>query len=274
MTTPPPPIAFLSDYGSADPFVGLCHAVVAALAPHVRMVDLSHAVPPQAVRQGAMLLADSLPWLPPGAVVLAVVDPGVGTKRRGVVLAAGTGEDRRFLVGPDNGLLMPCAQACGGIAAAWALPPPSAGARTFDGRDVFAPAAARLTLGVPPETLGEAVGPDTLVPLSLPEPQTAPGLLRAEVGHVDRFGNLQLIARADELGATGMEPGMRVTVSVSTTTIAAGVGRAFADVPQGEAVVLPDAFGRIEVAVNRGSAARKLGAGSGDTVAVEAREER
>lgn len=272
MTTPPPPIAFLSDYGRDDPFVGLCHAAVAAVAPLARVIDLSHAVPPQAVRHGAMLLADSLPWLPPGAVVLAVVDPGVGTARRGVALAAGAGAESRFLVGPDNGLLMPCAQACGGVSAAWSLPPPPSGAHTFDGRDVFAPAAARLALGQAPETLGEPVEPDQLVPLSLPEPRTSPGLLRAEVGHVDRFGNLQLLARTGDLAAAGMAPATPVTVSVAATTVAAGVARAFADVAPGEVAVLPDAFGRVQVAVNRGSAARKLGAGSGDTVAVEARE--
>lgn len=266
MTTRSGIIAFLSDYGHDDPFVGLCHAVMAVAAPEVRVVDLSHAVEPQAVRQGALLLADCLPWLPPPIVLLAVVDPGVGTQRRGVVVAAGA--DRRLLVGPDNGLLLPAARAAGGVTGAWALRPPEGSARTFDGRDVFAPAAARLVSGAAPEDLGTPIDPAGLVTLELPAAHVSAGTVRAEVGHVDRFGNVQLIARPQELAAAGLAPGTPVSVTARVTTVAGTLAEVFADVPVGQVAVLPDSFGRVQVAVNQGSAARRLGAGPGDTVVV------
>lgn len=266
-----PCIAFLTDYGLDDPFVGVCHAVVAGIAPDARVIDLGHGLAPQAVRQGAAVLADALPWLPPGAIVLAVVDPGVGTRRRALVLAAGTGDGHRLLVGPDNGLLVPCAEACGGVTAAWALPVPAEATGTFDGRDVFAPAAARLAAGVPPGELGSPVPPASLVPLALPPPETAPGLLRAEVLGADRFGNLQLVAGADALAAAGLSTGTRVQVSASKAAgLDAVVGRVFADAEPGAALVLPDAFGRVQVAVNQGSAADRLHAAPGDTLTVAA----
>lgn len=268
MTTRSGIVAFLSDYGLHDPFVGLCHAVMAALAPGIRVVDLSHAVEPQAVRQGALLLADCLPWLPPPVVLLAVVDPGVGTDRRGVVVAGGAGEGRRLLVGPDNGLLLPAARAAGGVTGAWSLPPASGSARTFDGRDVFAPAAARLGSGAAPEAVGTPIDPEGLAALDLPAAQVSAGTVRAQVGHVDRFGNVQLIARPGELEVAGLAPGTPVSVTAGVTTVAGTLAEVFADVPVGQVAVLPDAFGRVQVAVNQGSAARRLGAGPGDTVVV------
>jgi hypothetical protein len=264
-------VVFLSDYGLDDPFVGLCHAVIAGLAPGTRVIDLSHAVPPHAVREGALLLADSLPWLPPGAVLLAVVDPGVGPRRRGLVLAAGAGDARKLLVGPDNGLLLPAAEAAGGVSGAWELPPARSASVTFDGRDVFAPAAARLAAGAAPGSLGAPVPHEGLAGLTLGEAEVAPGRLRGEVGHVDRFGNLQLLARAHDLAGAGLTVGTGVSVAVGTTTLAATIGRTFADVPPGQVAVLPDAFGRVQVAVNQGDAAGALDAAPGDTVVVERR---
>jgi S-adenosyl-L-methionine hydrolase (adenosine-forming) len=263
-----PAIVFLTDYGLADPFVGLCHAVIASAAPGVRVVDLTHAVRPQDIREGAALLADCLPWLPPGAIVLAVVDPGVGTDRRSVVVAAGEGAARRLFCGHDNGLLVPAAEALGGARDAWGLPQLPGRVSTFDGRDVFAPAAARLALGDDPDDVGDSIDPATLVPLVLAGSQAAAGQLKAEVVHVDGFGNLQLSAPCRLLDEAGITTGADVLLQVGAAARSATVCAAFDDVAPGGIGLLPDAFNRLQVAVNRGSAARLLGADVGDVVQV------
>ena len=156
-------VTFLSDFGTADVFVGLCHGVLADLAPRARLVDLTHAVPPQDVLTGACRLRDCVAYLPP-AVHLAVVDPGVGTARRCLILQVGAAGRRSWLVGPDNGLLLPAARQLGGVLGAWSMTPGGASA-TFHGRDVFAPAAARVATGVPPGELGTTIDPESLVDL-------------------------------------------------------------------------------------------------------------
>src|SRR3954469_3218468 len=142
------PVTFLSDYGLVDEFVGVCHAVIARIAPEARVIDLTHGIPRHDARTGALVLARALPYAPPG-VHLAVVDPEVGAERRGVAIRCA--EEGRFLVGPDNGLLMPAAAAFGGAVEAvdvarspHRLEPVAA---TFHGRDVFAPVAAHLAAG-------------------------------------------------------------------------------------------------------------------------------
>ena len=176
-----PVVTFLTDYGLSDPFVGVCHGVIAARCPQVRIIDLSHGVPPQDVRAGATALARALPFMPVG-VMLAVVDPGVGGARRGVAIRAAAGH---LLVGPDNGLLWPAALAAGGAEAAvdlagsrFALDPVSA---TFHGRDVFAPVAAALAGGATIERAGSPIDPASLVALAPLEPQIEEGVLRAPV---------------------------------------------------------------------------------------------
>jgi S-adenosyl-L-methionine hydrolase (adenosine-forming) len=244
-------VTFLSDYGLADPFVGLCHALLAYRAPHTRVVDLTHGIRPQDVRHGAIVLADCVDHLPP-AVHLAVVDPGVGTGRRPIVIAAGN----VLLVGPDNGLLWPAAARLDGPAGAWVITTRSAGpSRTFDGRDVFAPAAARLASGEDPDTVGLPVAVDTLFKLHLPTANVAAGRIESEVLLTDRFGNLQLSATTADLDAAGLAPSMRLEVQGRPATCCS----TFAEIPQGELGLLPDAFGRLQLAVDRGSAAQVLG---------------
>src|SRR5919204_1173248 len=200
-------VTFLSDYGLQDEFVGPCHGVIKRIAPDVEIIDLTHGIPPQNVLHGALVLAKSLEYVPPG-VHLAVVDPGVGTARRPLALDDGEG---RLYVGPDNGLLVPAAEAGGGIAAAhelanprYALQPVS---RTFHGRDLFAPAAAHLALGVPPAELGPPPDPEVLVRISVPEPEVVPPRVGATALAVDRFGNVQLNLAPDSLGVAGARPG-------------------------------------------------------------------
>jgi S-adenosylmethionine hydrolase len=253
-------VTFLSDYGLEDPFVGLCHGVIARASPSARIVDLTHAIAAQDVRHGAVVLADCLPALGP-AVHLAVVDPGVGTARRAVIVRASDA----VLVGPDNGLLWPAAVALGGPSDAFEVrdrtPGPS---RTFDGRDVFAPAAGRIAAGVAPEQLGAEVAPGSLVRLELPRARLSADGLTAEVLTVDRYGNAQLAATAADLDAAGIALGAAVRVNGITGIRCA----TFAEIPPRAVGVLPDAFGRIQVAIDRGRAADRLGVASGDVVRV------
>src|SRR5215475_6774739 len=186
-------ISFTTDYGEADGFVAACRGVIARLAPGVRVIDVSHQVPPQDVRRGAGVLAQTVPWLPP-AVHLAVIDPGVGTPRRGLCVLAGPS----VLVGPDNGLLLPAADKLGGPGAAYELEnakywQPTVSA-TFHGRDVFAPVAAHLCTGVEPSALGPALPVDSLVRPAIPLVAVGVARIEAEVQAVDGFGNAQLAA--------------------------------------------------------------------------------
>jgi S-adenosylmethionine hydrolase len=253
------PLSFLSDYGLEDEFVGVCHGVVQRIAPGAVVIDVTHQVPRHDVRSGALSLERALPYLPVG-VHIAVVDPGVGGERRPLALRT---RDGNFLVGPDNGLLWPAAEACGGVAQAvdvttspHRLEPVSA---TFHGRDLFAPVAARLALGDPLDAAGEEVDPGSLRRLDLPPPEVSPGRIRTRVVTVDRFGNLQLNLRAGDMEAAGFSPGDCVEVLSSRRTGEAVYARTFADVAEKQAVVIEDSSGNIAVAVNRGRAAGALG---------------
>jgi len=262
-----PVVTFLTDYGLVDPFVGQCRAVLARAAPGVPVVDLTHGVPRQDVLAGAVLLADCVPFLPPG-VTVAVVDPGVGTARRGIVAEVDlAGAPHRF-VAPDNGLVAPALVACGGAVAAWSLPVPPGIPATFHGRDVFAPAAARLATGADPADLGAPVDPATLTPLALPAATASPGLLAAPVLLTDHFGNLSLAAGPADLAAAGLTRGAALRVAGPGPAAGAVLATTFADVAPGGLLVHLDAAGRVAVVVNGGSAAARLGAGPGAEVRI------
>ena len=256
-------VVFCSDYGLDDPFVGLCHATLQRHAPGVVVVDLTHAVARHDVAAGALMLADCLPWLPSDAVVLAVVDPGVGSARRGVAVAAG----EAHLIGPDNGLLWPAVEALGGPGSAVRLAdegvPP-----TFHGRDVFAPAAAALAAGAAVTTLGEALDPAGLVTLRLRAARAGAGLVDTEVVAVDRYGNLALSARRADLDRAGLTD--RVGVVAAGREVTVPRARTFADVAPGRLVLLVDAFDRAALAVNTGDAAARLGLARGAAVVLRA----
>lgn len=252
-----PWISFTTDYGLTDGFVAACHGVIAARAPEARVIDVTHLVPPQHIRHGAVALAQTAPYLPE-AVHVGVVDPGVGTARRAVVVTAARG----LLVGPDNGLLLPAAEALGGVVAAHELTAPAyrlgSTSVTFHGRDIFAPAAAHLARGVRPEEFGAPV--DDLVELP-PQPVTArEGLLRAEVLSVDGFGNVALAASSADLRTAALTD--TVLVRCGDVTLPATAARTFADVPTGDVVLFEDSSGRPAVAVNGGSAANALAIGN------------
>ena len=250
-------VTFLSDYGLQDEFVGTCHGVIKRIAPDVQIVDLTHGIPPQNVLHGALVLAKTLEYVPLG-VHLAVVDPGVGTARRPLALEDGEG---RLYVGPDNGLLVPAAEAGGGIAAVHELANPRYAlqrvSRTFHGRDLFAPAAAHLALGVPAAELGPPLDPEVLVRITIPEAE------------VDRFGNVQLNVGRDALGEAGGEPGTRVALDLPAGRRLAVVARTFADAAPGELVVFEDSSGNVSLAVSGGSASATLGLAPGERVWIE-----
>ena len=256
-----PTITFLTDYGFGDGFVGVCHGVIAGICPAARVIDLSHGVARHDIRAGATVLEGAVPYLPEG-VLLAVVDPDVGAERRAVALRAADG---RMMVGPDNGLLMLAAEACGGVVEAvdisrspFRLEPVSA---TFHGRDIFAPVAARLAAGASLAEAGAPCEPDVLIRLELPRPEVrADGVLVAHAAYIDRFGNVQLNVGHEQLALAGLKLGHSVAVRVdSGATHEALFVRTFADVELGELLVYEDAYRRLAVAVSHGNASARLG---------------
>ncbi|WP_416210876.1 SAM hydrolase/SAM-dependent halogenase family protein [Frankia sp. Cr2] len=265
-----PYVSFLSDYGLFDGFVAACHGVLLCRAPGVRIIDVTHLVPAGDVRRGSVVLAQTLGHLPP-AVHLAVVDPGVGTSRRAVAVAT----PRGFLVGPDNGLLPPAADALGGVRSVVALAVPAEVPATFHGRDVFAPAAAALVAGHDLAALGAPVDPAGLVRLPAPVMRPArpavsgaasPTAVEIEVLTIDTFGNVQLAAAADLLAPAGVAPGRTIEITAGRSVATGLFGITFASVDPGEIVVYVDSAGLVTLAVNRGSAAQRLSVTTGDIV--------
>ncbi len=251
-------ISFLTDYGLADEFVGVCKSVIRTIAPHVAIIDISHDVAPHDVRAGSLTLVRAVQYLAPG-IVLAVVDPGVGTERRAVVVEVGIpGAGDAYFVGPDNGLMAAAVSMVGGATRAveltntdYQLPAPGA---TFAGRDVFAPAAAHLCLGVPMDELGPSIDPLGLRPGLVPLSRVEDGAVLGEVLWVDRFGNAQLNVDPDELDGMGE----RITVRVGDGVRTARRAAAYDDLGAGEVGLVTDSYGLVSLAVARGSAADEL----------------
>ncbi len=258
-------VTFLSDYGLHDDFVGVCHGVIARIAPGVRVIDITHGIGRHDVRSGALTLRRSLPFTPAG-VHLAVVDPEVGAPRRAVALRCA--EEDRVLVGPDNGLLHPAAERFGGVVeavdiarSALRLQPVSA---SFHGRDVFAPVAAALASGASPADVGEPLDPEELVTLELPRAELRSDGLLAHVLQADRYGNVVLDAEHAQLAGSGLLLGHEVVVNGRAALYAT----TFADVPAGGLLLYEDGYRTLALAVNRGSALDALGLGLDDEVLI------
>jgi hypothetical protein len=260
-------ISFLSDYGTGDEFVGVVKSVIRSIAPSVTVIDVSHDIPAFDIRAGSLALARSAQYLCPG-VVLAVVDPGVGTDRRAVAIEVGDGQS--ILVGPDNGLLAAAVGMVGGATAAVELTNPDyqlpAPGPTFAGRDVFAPAAAHLCAGVPLAELGPAVDLLTLLPGVLPLSREEGDTIAGEVLWVDRFGNAQLNIDPAELEPFGARVELRLD-GVSRTGVRAATYDAVAP---GEVGVVVDSYGMVSIALARQSAAAELGIDVGSQVVIGA----
>jgi S-adenosyl-L-methionine hydrolase (adenosine-forming) len=260
-------ITFLTDFGLQDDFVGTCHGVIARISPEARVLDLTHGIAAQDVLQGALVLRHSLPFAPVG-VHLAVVDPDVGGNRRAIAVST---LDGRVFVGPDNGLLMLAADDAG-VRAAHELMSPAYRlkevSRTFHARDVFAPAAAHLANGVPVADLGPAVDQETLIRVSVPEPDVGTSQLSATVLAIDRFGNVALNMRREHLDAIGLADGDRVEVRLTLDRYYAVVAGTFADAAPGELILYEDSYGLATLAISRGSAARLTGVAVGDELRI------
>jgi S-adenosylmethionine hydrolase len=251
-------ITLLSDFGLADPYVGMMKGAVLSVNPAATLVDLTHEVPPQDVATGAFLLAHAAAYFPPGTIHLAVVDPGVGSRRRPIAVAA----DDQFFVGPDNGLVSLALRARRRRRAVVLRDVRyfrRERSRTFHGRDLFAPVAAHLSLGVALGALGPPAG--RLVTLPWPRPRTRGRRIHGAILLVDRYGNLITNIEHRQLGARAL--------------IVAGQHRwprvvdAYADVAPGEPLALINSYGLLELAVRDGSAAERLSLGRGDPVIVE-----
>jgi S-adenosylmethionine hydrolase len=266
--TRPRIITFLSDYGLEDEFVGVCHGVMLRIDDSLEIIDVHHNILRQDINHGAVVLQQSIKYLPP-ATHLAVVDPGVGTDRRAVAIECGHGH---VFVGPDNGLLMPAVGECGGAKRAYALEnekylltPVS---QTFHGRDVFAPVAAHVAIGVDPGELGPEVAASELVDLEIPRAWIHDDHLHAEVLQIDRFGNLQLNVGRSQLEEVGLGERTNLELRLEGHRLKVAFASAFADVSPGDFVLVEDSYEHLSLAVNEGDARARLRASRGSTVIV------
>jgi S-adenosylmethionine hydrolase len=250
-------LTFLTDYGLADAFVAVCHAVAAQVAPDLRITDITHLIPLGDVRRGAMVLAQAVPYFPP-AVHVAVVDPGVGTARQGVAVEAGGS----LFVGPDNGLLSVAVATAGGGVRAVSLTNRAlwrdTTAATFHGRDIFMPVAARLAAGLPLEEAGDPVEVASLVTLPRPECRITAGGAHVEVVTVDGFGNVQLSLPGTDAPRAGLIPGTTVTLAWDGGQITVPFVTTFGEVPPGEPLCYRDGGDWVAIAVSGGDAARRF----------------
>ena len=263
-------VTFLSDFGLQDDFVGTCHGVMKRIAPDAQIIDITHGIRPGRILQGALVLANTLAYMPVG-VHLAVVDPGVGGSRRPLVLRDAEG---RLYVGPDNGLLLPAADRFGGVAAAHELANPAYAlervSRTFHGRDLFSPAAAHLAAGVPLAELGPPIALEELVRLDVPTLEVDGSRIRATVLAVDHFGNVSLNLTREQLEEVDVVPGTQVEVVVNDQEYFAVAARTFGDARPGDLILYEDSYRNVAVAVSRGSAAELLGVEEGSDLVIRA----
>ena len=248
------PISFITDFGLDDEFVGVVHGVIARIAPEVRVHDITHGVARGDVRGGALALLRAVQYMPQG-VALAVVDPGVGTSRRPIAVRTPWG----FFVGPDNGVLAPAVAMVGGADLMVSLEDPRfrlpAEGATFDGRDVFAPAAAVLASGEAEITdLGPVVDPSSVTPLMIPLVDGGPRHVVGEVLWVDHFGNAQTNITPDDLASIGVGAGSTLTMRIGAQEFDLEWVGAYGDVREGEGLIHIDSYGQIAIAVRAGSA--------------------
>lgn len=258
-------ICFLSDFGSAGDFVGTCKGVMLGIAPDTPIVDLTHDVPGFDIEAGAEVLQHATRYMPPDTVYLAVVDPGVGTGRRGIALRT---TNDALMVGPDNGLLAPAAESLGGVSEAveltndrYQVSPVSS---TFHGRDIFAPAAAHLASGVDLSELGNKVDSASLTSLALPGLETVSGAVhKAQILDIDRYGNARLSVMQEGLD---LEYGAALEVDTGDGYMPVRYLETFGSAGDGELVVVPDSHWRLSLSINKGSAAHALALRRGNEV--------
>jgi S-adenosyl-L-methionine hydrolase (adenosine-forming) len=260
-------IAFASDFGLEDTWVGVCHAIILRACPMAHVVDLGHQIPPYDIRKAAAVAAAGVYQLP-DAIHLIVVDPGVGGPRRDLCIVTERGTR---LVGPDNGVLLPAVWRSGGIAAAYSLNPINADRvdplPTFHARDVLAPAAAALACGVDASALGDLVEPDALAAAPFQRWVSEGGYVLGEVLEADRFGSLRFNIPAEDLDELGLRT-PSLELGMGHNNLVVPFGKTFSDVPEGEPVALVDSSGWLTLSVNMGNAMDRYGVGPGVHVRV------
>lgn len=258
-------ITLLTDFGLRDSYVAEMKGVILRMAPHAVVVDITHEVEKFDVAEGAFHLARCAPYFPEGTIHVGVVDPGVGSSRRGIIIEAG----RCFFIGPDNGLLAPAAERLGvkriyEIKASELLP--ERFSEVFHGRDIFAPTAARIANGVPPSELGVEI--PSYVRLPSYDVEVGEGVLKARVIHIDGFGNIVLGATDRELRLLGVGWGDPLEVDWGRGRIRVPYVRYFSAVGEGEPLILLDSGGYLELAINLGDASKRLGLRRGDEISL------
>jgi S-adenosylmethionine hydrolase len=268
-----PFVSLLSDFGARDPSAAIMRGVVLAIAPDALVVDISHEVDKFAVKDGALLLWCALPYLPVGAHV-AVVDPGVGTERYGIAVEVARGD---VLVGPDNGLLLRAADRLGGIVRAhllengqYRLPVVTS---SFHGRDLFAPAAAHISLGVPIEAMGRPLDPSRLTRLDWPEVEILDGELVTAIVYLDTFGNVKLEGSlqslVDALGPMEFGDPLELHLGGRERPVPVVWAETFGRVEPGQPLLYEDSYGRLCLAANQGSAVARLRLQDGQSVTIQ-----
>lgn len=256
-------VTLTSDFGLKDPYVAEMKAVILGLCPNVVLIDVTHEVDKYNIRMGAFMLASAAPYFPKNTIHLAVVDPGVGTERRAIIVK--TRQD--FFVGPDNGLLILAAEKQGIISVHEITNPnfmlPSVSC-TFHGRDVFAPAVAHLADGVPPSDFGPEIS-DFVKP-EFTKVRRSKGALAGEVLHVDGFGNIITNISEQELAKLGV--GEWIVAQLPNSKVKLRFGKAYAEGKPNKTLALIGSHGYLEIALNQGNAAEKIQAKPGDKIAL------
>ncbi len=259
-------ISLTTDFGLKDESVGVMKGVIYSINPNCKIIDVCHNVEKFNIGEGAWLMENALRFLPVG-IHIGVVDPGVGTERKSVIIKVKRGD---YLVGPDNGLLIPSSKALGGITSAfeirnekYMLKPVSS---SFHGRDIFSPVGAWLSLGVLPQEIGSEIDPKSLIKCPIQEPILRESEAIGNVFHVDNFGNLFTTIPIGYLAGKGVRVGSEVLIETKNGVFRAKYVNTFADAEKGEIIVKDNAYGNLQIAVNLGSAREKLNLKSGDKV--------
>ncbi|OGV45503.1 MAG: hypothetical protein A2X46_00765 [Lentisphaerae bacterium GWF2_57_35] len=261
-------VAVLTDYGQTDFYAGVLEGVMYRTFPQVRISTITHEVEPFNAAEGSYVLEQAAPAYPPGTVFVCIVDPGVGTQRRPVILET---EEKKFFVGPDNGLLTGVLSSGKPVAAYeifGAVPSAPGWSSTFHGRDIFGPVAAQLASGKAPSELGTPIEWSSLIRLDIPEPVVEGNVLTGAIRHVDRYGNLISNISAALADRAGLRLGRQVSVRIGDQTVSARVTSTYGDVPQGDWVVLKNAEGAVEVARNMADAAQTVQARAGAVLVI------
>jgi S-adenosylmethionine hydrolase len=258
-SAPRPTIVFMTDFGAANDAVAICRAVIYGIAPDVRLTDITHQVTPYSIEEGSRFLAGVTPYYPPGTVFLVVVDPGVGTSRKAVIVKSKKGQ---YFVLPDNGLITPVIERDGLDSAreitnpAWMIQ--SAVSSTFHGRDIFSPAAAHLAAGWDYHLAGPEV--EQLVQLTPKSSTTTDRGIEGDIlGLDDPFGSLVTDIPGDEFKKLGYSLGDKVTVRINKKPVNLPYVKTFMDVPVGESLLYIDSRGRVGIANNEGNYSKKFG---------------